>query len=158
MNIRDAGPGDSPLLSALYVRSVQAIGAAAYSAEQVRVWSALAPSADRLDALLADGRIRLVAADDTGRPLAFADLEADGHIHFLYAAPEAAGTGMVAALYAELERRARAAGMTRLHAEASEAARRFFLRQDFAELARRDFVVDGVPIHNYAVEKRLTGA
>lgn len=160
MIIRPFRPGDADALSDLYRRSVEAIGPRDYSPEQVAAWASLTPSAERLRALAADGRATLVAVDADHAPLAFGDLEPDGHIHFLYCAPEAAGIGIVAALYAGLERRARVAGMARLYSEASEAARRFFLRQGFAVLARRDFEIAGVPIHNYAVEKRLgcTGA
>ena len=71
------------------------------------------------------------------------------------ARPEAAGTGVAAALYDRLERTARERGMKRLHAEASEAARRFFLRKGFSVVNRRAFEISGVPIHNYAVEKWL---
>jgi len=68
---------------------------------------------------------------------------------------EAAGTGVAAALYERLEGIARERHVPRLHAEASEAARRFFLKQGFAVIRRRDFAIAGVPIHNYAVEKWL---
>lgn len=155
MTIRPYQPGDAEALSRLYVRSVRQLGARDYARAQVEVWAGLAPSPQRLHDLLLDGRIRLVAAEAPDIPLAFADLEADGHIHFLYCAPEAAGQGVASALYDELERLARAAGMNRLYSEASEAARRFFLGKGFTVLGRRDFEVAGVAIHNYAVEKRL---
>jgi putative acetyltransferase len=54
-----------------------------------------------------------------------------------------------------LEAEAQQRGLTRLYSEASEAARRFFLKQGFTVTARRDFAVSGVAIHNYAVQKRL---
>ena len=155
MNIRPYGPADAPLLSELYRRSVRELGPRHYTPEQVEAWASLTPSTERLEALVADGRTRLLAADLADRPVAFADLEPDGHIAFFYCAPEAAGRGAAAALYAALESAARAQGLARLHAEASEAARRFFARQGFNVIARRDFEAAGVPIHNYAVEKHL---
>lgn len=155
MTIRPFRNADAEPLSALYRRSVETVGPRGYAPEQVAAWASMSPSPERLRALAGDGRTTLVAVDAADEPLAFGDLEADGHIHFLYCAPEAAGTGIVAGLYAGLERRARDAGMARLYSEASEAARRFFLKQGFTVLARRDFEIGGVPIHNYAVEKRL---
>ena len=155
MTIRTFRDADAEAMSSLYRRTVKAIGSRDYNPAQVAVWARLAPTPDRLREYAADGRTTLVAVDDADAPLAFGDLEADGHIHFLYCAPEAAGTGVTAALYGELERRARDAGMARVYAEASEAARRFFLKQGFTVVARRDFEVEGVPIHNYDVEKRL---
>ena len=154
-SVRSYRGEDAPLLSDLYVRSVRRLAAGDYSARQIDAWAALAPDPARLDALARDGRLRLVSEDAQGAPVAFADLEPDGHIHYFYCAPEAAGTGTAGALYDALEAAARDRGARRLYAEASEGARRFFLKRGFAVLARRDFEVSGVPIHNYAVEKTL---
>ena len=156
--IRPYAEPDAEPLAVLFRRSIEDIGSRDYSAPQVAAWASRVPSAERLHALAADGRTRLVAVDRADRPLAFADLEADGHIDFLYAAPEAAGTGVVAALYDELEQGARRRHIGRLYAEASEAARRFFLKQGFVVTAKREFEISGAPIHNYAVEKDLTAA
>jgi len=155
MQVRPFHPDDAPSLADLYVRSVRGIGLRHYLPEQVAAWAGLGPSAERLCALMEDGRMRWLAVGEGGGPLAFADLEPDGHIHFLYTAPEAVGRGAAAAVYARLEQQAREMGIAKLHAEASEAARRFFLKQGFTVTARRDFEVAGVPIHNYAVEKVL---
>jgi putative acetyltransferase len=65
------------------------------------------------------------------------------------------GTGVASALYDELEGIARERGLIRLHSEASEAARRLFLKKGFVVTARRQFDISGVPIHNYAMEKVL---
>jgi hypothetical protein len=52
-------------------------------------------------------------------------------------------------------RRAIEARLARIYMEASEAARRFFLRRGFEVLERRDLLIGEVPIHNFAMEKRL---
>lgn len=155
--IRPFRDGDAPHLSRLYRRSVEGLGARDYSADQVRVWASLAPDPARMRAMALDGRVRLVAVDGADLPVGYADLEPDGHLDHLYCAPEAKGTGAAASLCEALERIARERGMTRLYSEASEAARRFFLRRGFAVLRRRDLEIDGVAIHNYAVEKVLDG-
>jgi len=66
-----------------------------------------------------------------------------------------AGTGVVASLYGELENAANAQNIGKLYSEASELAKSFLLKQGFSVVERRDFEINGVPIHNYAVEKRL---
>jgi putative acetyltransferase len=154
MPIRLYHPSDATVLCDLFRRSVRMIGSRDYTPQQVAVW-AEGPTPESLHARLGDGRLTLVAEDEAGGLSAFGDLEADGHIDFLYAAPEAAGTGIVASLYDALEDAARTQGITRLYSEASEAARRFFLKKNFTVLQRHDFDVRGVPIHNYAVEKHL---
>ncbi|UEM05487.1 GNAT family N-acetyltransferase [Skermanella rosea] len=154
MLIRDYDVADAPALVELYGRSVRGIGPRDYSARQVEAWASLAPTPGQLHRRVADGRRVLVAADDRGQPLGFGDIAADGHIGYFYCSPEAAGTGVAAALYGALEDIALKALLTRIHVEASEAARRFFLRQGFTVLQRRDLLIGDVPIHNFAMEKR----
>lgn len=152
MRIRPYQSSDSEALSALYARAVRVTGPRAYSHAQVAAWAALTPDAARLEALMIN-RWRFVAVSTS--PVAFIDLEADGHIDLFYAAPEVTGTGVGKRLYQHTEAFARAQGLTRLYAEASEVALPLFTRQGFTCLHRRDFDIGGVAIHNYAVEKAL---
>ncbi len=154
MEIRDYRPGDAQGVSRLYELSVRTLGPRGYSAVQVEAWAARTPSAERLQALMSDGRFRLVA-DRGGELVAFLDAEPNGHIDFLYCAPEVAGTGVASRLYSAAETRLAGLGCGRLFAEASELARPFFEAKGFVVAERRDFEIDGVAIHNYAVEKRL---
>jgi len=155
MPIRRYTPADAAAAGEIFRHAIAVIGARDYTPEQIAAWAGPDGTAERLDARLGDGRLALVAVDGEDRVLAFGDLEADGHIDFLYAAPQAAGTGIVSTLYDALEAAARAQGIARLYSEASEAARRFFLKKGFVVLDRRDFAVRGVAIHNYAMEKHL---
>lgn len=155
MRIRLATPDDAEALAEVYDASVRAIGTRDYSAEQVAVWIGQGARAERFRARLADGRRCWVALNDLDRVQAFIDLEADGHIDFLYAVPEAAGSGVAGVLLDTLEVAAQADGIGRLYVEASEAARRFFLKRGYSEIARRDFEVEGAAIHNYAMERVL---
>jgi putative acetyltransferase len=149
---RDA---DAQRLSEIYRQAVEVTAARHYSAAQIAAWLTIAPSADRLRELMADGRTRLVCVDDADRPLAFCDLERDGHLHMLFCAPEAGGQGIATRLVEKAEAAARMGGAPAVRVEASEAARGLFERCGFRLLKRRDFSVAGVPIHNYALEKRL---
>lgn len=153
--IRAYREGDAAAMAEVYGRAVRAIGARDYSPEQVEAWVGQGPTAERFATKMSDGRRCWVATDDADRVMAFVDLEADGHIDFLYADPDVAGRGVAGALLDGLEAAAVADGMTRLYVEASEAARRFFLKRGYAVVERRDFEVAGVPIHNYAMERRL---
>ena len=158
MKVRPFEPEDAPALAALFHAAVHGIAALHYSQAQVDAWSPGVPDPARFRARAADGRTLLVAVDEGGAALAYGDLEADGHIDHLFCRPDAAGTGVAAAICAALEAEARARGISRLYVEASEPARRFFLKQGFALVARRDFEIAGVAIHNFAMEKKLDGA
>ena len=153
--IRPYKPGDAADLTAILHEAVHAIGARDYTPEQLGAWSpARMPSEDYV-ARVADGRTVLVAAVAGARPAAFIELEADGHIDCFYCHPDAAGSGVSRALFRQAQSRAIEAGTPRLFVEASEAARRFFLREGFQVLALREFLLRGVKIHNYAMEKTL---
>lgn len=155
VRVRAFRPDDAPALARLFHEAVNQIASLHYSPAQVAAWSPAPPDPGRFVARGADGRILLVAEDSTGAPLAYGDVEADGHIDHLFCRPDAAGTGVAATLYAALEAAALAQGNARLYTEASEPARRFFERRGFAVLHRRDFQLAGVAIHNYAMEKRI---
>lgn len=153
LSIRPFQPEDAATLSALYAASVRALGARDYSDAQIEAWASLTPSAGSLVERMGDGRTRLVAVlDDIA---GFIDVEADGHIDLLYVEPGAAGLGVARALLETAEALAPLSGAGRLHAEASETARPVFERLGYSVVARRDFEVAGVAIHNWAVEKPL---
>ena len=153
LSVRPYRPDDATALSALYEASVRALGARDYAPAQIEAWASLAPSPDALDGRMGDGRTRLVAVADG--LAGFIDVEPDGHIDLLYVAPAAAGAGVARILLETAEALARQSGANRLYAEASETARPVFERLGYSVVARRDFEVAGVAIHNWAVEKPL---
>lgn len=155
LHIRPFRPEDAPALARMFHEAVHRIGVGHYSPEQLGAWAPSVPDAKRFVERAAGGRTLLVAADDEDRPLAYGDLQGDGHIDHFYCRPDVAGTGVACALYDRLEAAARDRGIGRLFVEASEPARRFFLRKGFELLGRRDFTLNGTAIHHFAMEKRL---
>lgn len=152
--IRPYQDGDAEALAAVFERAVRMIGARDYSPAQIEAWIGDALRRDVFRERMADGRRCWVALDAGDRVTAFVDLEADGHIDFLFADPDVAGRGVASDLLDVLERTARDGGMARLYVEASEAARRFLVKRGYRVERRRDFEIRGVAIHNYAMEFR----
>lgn len=155
VRIRPFQDGDGEALAAIYRHSVAEIGPRHYSQAQIDAWLTLAPPPAVLEARSKDGRHVLVAIDHADHPIAFADLESDGHIDLFYCAPEAAGTGVASMLYDAIEDLAAAHGLDRLVVEASEAARGLFARKGFVQGRRRELSVGGTTLHNYAMTKVL---
>ena len=155
IGIRAYVPDDAAPLADLVRASVLELGAFDYAPAQVDAWAARLPDAAAMARRCADGRHVWVAVDDDGNLLGFTDLEGDGHIDMLYVAPQAKGQGVADALTDAVIASARGEQLPRLHVEASEAARRFYLRRGFTELHRRDIIIDGVAIHNFAMESLL---
>jgi putative acetyltransferase len=154
-DVRPFLPGDGDALASIFRRSVAELARADYTEAQRRAWLSRAPSGDAIELAYGDGRRAFVGVDGTGCPVGFSDVEHDGHIQFLYVHPAAAGRGVAARLLAALEAAARVDGLTLLFSEASETALPVFTMSGFRIVRRRDFDIDGVAIHNYAVEKNL---
>ena len=155
ITIRPFKDSYAPALIEVFKRAVNELAKGAYGPDQVAVWTNLCLTPDQLIQTMTDGRKTFIAVDENDQPVAFTDMESDGYIRFLYASPDIAGTGAVAKLYAALEAEAIKQGIGKLYSEASELAKSFMLKQGFSVVERRDFELSGVPIHNYAVEKRL---
>ncbi len=155
MRIRSYKPEDSALLAKVIHEAVHAVGKKDYNLAQIDAWSPEPVPSDKFHARVSDGRSVFVAADRDDKPIAFIELELDGHIDCFYCHPNFAGRGVGKALYEQLESAALKAGLPRLYVEASEAARRFFLRAGFTVVRRRDIWRNNIQIHNYLMEKSL---
>jgi putative acetyltransferase len=155
VRIRPFRPDDAPALAQLFHAAIHEIAALHYRPAQIAAWAPAVPDPARFLVRGTDGRILLVAEGGDGSPLAYGDVEPDGHIDHLFCRPDAAGAGVTAILYEALEAAALTQGIARLYTEASEPARRFFEKRGFTLLHRRDLELAGVPIHNYAMEKHL---
>lgn len=126
-----------------------------YDQAQVEAWSPKPVSAAKFLARVSDGRSVFVAVSKDDKPIAFIELEESGHIDCFYCHPDAVGTGVGTALYEKLESAALAVGLSRLHVEACEAARRFFDGKGFNLIKRQNFKRNNVEIHNYLMEKNF---
>jgi putative acetyltransferase len=155
VRIRAYASGDAAALAGVFERAVRVTASRDYTPAQIEAWLGPGSREDLFRQKMADGRRCWVAIDDAGRVVAFVDLEANGHIDFLFADPEVAGRGVAAALLDVLEKAARADAVSRLYVEASEPARRCLLKRGYSVIARRDFEIGGVAIHNYAMERCL---
>ena len=136
--------------------AIARIGSCAYSPAQLAARQGRQPDASEYRRRLAAGATILVATDSEDRAVSYFLIELDGHIDRLYCHPDHARNGLAAMLLATAEVQARNWGTARLYTEASELARPVFERAGFSVIVRRDFAIDGVPIHNWAMEKRLS--
>ena len=153
--IRDYAEGDAQALHSLTLATIKAVGPAGYSREQVDAWAARHGDTERLSARIRSGHMIFVAANTRDQPVAYSLLEPDGHLDMLYCHPDHTQQGLADKLLHAAEERAKSLGISRLYTEASELARHAFERAGYAVTHRRDFDLDGVPIHNFAMEKRL---
>ncbi|MEL6529166.1 MAG: GNAT family N-acetyltransferase [Pseudomonadota bacterium] len=153
--IRPFHTDDALELAELTLAAIRAVGSVSYSPEQVEAWAARHPGPQRFISRAAAGASIFVAVDSRDCGVAYALIEPDGHLDMLYCHPEHTRRGLADLLLAEAEEHARATGCDRLYTEASELARPSFERAGYIVEHRRDFEVEGVSIHNYAMVKPL---
>ena len=153
--IRPYRAGDAAALAEIYHDAVHRIGRRDYSPEQCVVWSPAQPDPANYESWATGRREVWVATDAADAPIAYGALEPDGHIDHLYCRPDHAGKGVGSALVDRLETLARERGIGRLYVEASDTAKPLFLRKGYAEIELRQFLLDGVLIHNTSMAKTL---
>lgn len=153
--IRPYENADAEALTEICLAAIQAIGATRYSPKQIEVWSGRHPGPSLYRGRVNRGATIFVAIDESDAPVAYALLERDGHLDRLYCRPDHTGCGLAERLLAAAEDKARSWDIPRLYTEASELAHKAFARAGYAITHRRDFEIDGVAIHNYAMEKLL---
>lgn len=156
VTVRAYVAADAPPLGMLFFDSVRKAGLQDYTDAQVAAWAPAPLDPHRFHVWATDGREVLVAINDRNEPVAYGDVESDGHIDHLFCRPDFVGLGVASCLYDALEAAARSRKLPRLYVEASEAARRLFLRKGFSVIERREFELRGVAIHNYAMAKQLS--
>ena len=154
MTIRRYREGDAAPLCELFFRSVRAIGPAKYDAAQVNAWAHDLPDATAWGARMRENET-FVAVDERGIAAGWIELEPNGHVDMLYCAPEAAGRGVAAQLYAMAETIARERGLTHLTTDASRFAESFFRKHGWIVDERETVTSFGVEIQRARMSKTL---
>ncbi|MEM9756666.1 MAG: GNAT family N-acetyltransferase [Pseudomonadota bacterium] len=160
VDIRDATPGDFPALAGIFHAAVRDGAAPRYSAAERAAWSPAVPDGADWAKCLASGQT--VMATRAGRPVGFMTLipgpdgPSSGMIDLAYVLPAERGRGTAEALYAVLEGRARADGLTTLRTDASRMAEPFFARLGWTVEGREVVTRRGVGLARAAMSKVLS--
>ena len=156
LQVRSYAEGDTRALAELFHRAVHEGASARYTPEECAAWSPRVP--DTRSWALRLGEAETVVADTSEGPVGFMSFYPDrGYLDLAFVAPEAMGQGVADLLYAVLEGRARARGLTRLETEASLLAEPFFGRRGWRVVRRQQVERLGVCLSNALMRKDLTG-
>lgn len=153
MRIRAYRTRDLPALVALFRETVHAVGAAAYTPEELAAWAPADLRPEDWTPRVA--RNRVWVAEDGGEIVGFAELSPEGAVDMLYVHKDRQGRGIARALLGELEAAVRAKGLARLSTDASRIAKPFFLSRGFTLVAAQEVERRGVRIENFRMEKAL---
>lgn len=146
-------PADAPKLAALFRAAVEELTGEDYDHDQREAWASLADDEEAFAARLREC-LTLLAVKE-GEVAGFIALEDNKVIDLLYVAPEAAGTGVGAALCAAAEAIAKGRGVETLSVDASDTALGFFQKRGFEAQRRNTVDIDGVWLGNTTMTKKL---
>ncbi len=153
--IREWRDGDAEAVAQINRLAIERIGPRAYAPKQVAAWLSRRTAPANYRERVAAGDLIFIAAGPGDTPVAYALLERDGHLDHLYNHPDHTRRGLATQLLEAAESFARGIGLGRLYTEASDLARPAFERAGYRVARRRDFEIDGVAIHNWAMGKDL---
>lgn len=94
-------------------------------------------------------------AEIDGKVTGFMTLTANGYLDMAFVLPEAMGTGVANSLYAAIEARASATGLSLLTTDASHLAQPFFAKHGWKTLAAQSVSKGGQTLENFRMEKPL---
>lgn len=138
----------------IFTDSVHTLAAPFYDEPQRAAWAPENAALDGWRARLES--VNVLVAEDEGVLCGFLGYEPNGHVDLLYTASHAARRGVASKLYAQVETELSAAGVRRVFAEVSLAARAFFERQGFVVVVVERVERRGVTFTRFAMEKWLT--
>ncbi len=153
VEIRRHLPGEEKALQEIYFGATRRSNSRDYTSEQVERWVAKHADLAEWTSRLA-GTKPFVAVID-GRPIAFGELELNGHIDFFYCHPDWEGRGAGSELMRAITAEALKLGLKTLHAEVSVTAEPFFTKKGFDTLEVRIPIICGAPAKQYIMRKDI---
>lgn len=154
MKLRPFRDEDTEALALLFTASIHALAVRQYDAAQRQAWAPPQPDMDEWRQRLRG--VHTIVATDESRALGFISYEADGHIDFLYTAPDVARQGVASVLLEEAASQLQTLGVSALSTEASLVAAPFFSRHGFQVVAAQSAVRRGVAFQRLAMRRHLT--
>ena len=151
--IRAFRDDDPPALQEVFYSAIHGTASADYTQEQIEAW---APA--EVDAGRWAERMRGIApfvAEEAGRIVGYADVQADGYIDHFFVAAAAGRRGVGSALMRQIHATAAERGIGALYSQVSMTARPFFEHWGFTVEAEQQPITRGVTMTNYLMRKAL---
>jgi putative acetyltransferase len=153
IQIRDYERGDAVTIVRLFYDTIHSVNLRDYSTEQVQAWAPETPDPEIWHNRMI-ARHTLVAEQD-GELLGFAELEPEGHVDMFYCRSDIVGRGVGWRLYAALEAKAVAMGLSRVSADVSITAQPFFTRCGFHVIQQQTVIRREISLTNFKMENTL---
>lgn len=146
--------GDHLAIGRIYHEAIHRLASRHYSIEQLDAWAGTKADPDQWTR---DWQARcerkqpfVKVLDD--KVVGFIELDPDGHIDCSFVNPDHAGQGIMDEIMTRVKQHATSQGITRLFAEVSLTARKFFERQGFVRVRENIATINGVNLPNLIME------
>jgi putative acetyltransferase len=153
LTIRPGRLDDLPELQQLYSDTIKAICKKDYTQAQIEVWILGIKDEQRWIDMLKNQFV--LVAEDNGKISGFGTLDKGEYIDMFYVHKDYQGQGIANKIYNELEMEVQRAGKTKMYSNVSKTARTFFEKQGFTVVCEQTFIIQGIEITNYRMEKDL---
>lgn len=153
--IRPYTEADFAALAEVFTAAVHGSTVAYYDAAQREAWAPLPPDLQRWQQRLTQPELCTLIAIRDSMPAGFISYEPNGHIEYLYTAPDSQRYGIASALYRAAELELSSMGVKELFTEASLVAQPLFLKQGFHIVEAQVVEVRGVQFRRHAMRKVL---
>lgn len=153
VQVRAFRDDDPSALHDVFYSAIHGTASANYTQEQVDAW---APA--EVDQASWAERMRGIApfvAEEDGRIIGYADVQADGYVDHFFVAASAGRRGVGSALMRQIHAAAAERGIGALHSNVSITARPFFEKWGFVVETEQHPVARGVTMTNYLMRKAL---
>lgn len=151
MTIRTYIPADLDEIAQLFYDTVHSVNARDYTAEQLAVWADGTIDRERWNRSFLE-HYSLVAEEE-GRIVGFADMDASGYLDRLYVHKDHQSQGIATALCDQLEKTICAETFT---THASITAKPFFQKRGYHVVKEQQVLRQGIALTNYVMEKEGT--
>ncbi len=153
MRVREFRAGEEPALFSVFHSAVHQIASRDYTPEQIEAW-APADLDQRYWAARVQAIKPFVVVEDE-LIIAYADVQANGHIEHFFVSGAHARRGAGRMLMHKIHEVAARSGVVQLSSDVSLSAQAFFERFGFHVVERRSPVIRGVALDNALMRKRL---
>jgi putative acetyltransferase len=153
LHLRPYRAADDPALRVVFVSAVRGLASRDYTRSQIDAWSIAAD-----DQTAWSRRMQAMqpwVVEHEGTVVAYADLQATGHIDHFYVSAQHARQGIGSLLMRQLHTEAAALSVTALCAHVSRTAAPFFARFGFRAIEHRAPLVHGIAVPNTLMRKPL---
>ena len=152
--IRTARQSDTAELSDLFQNTVLTINKRDYSQAEVEDWASCGNDLSRIEEMIRTHYF-IVAVNRQSQIVGFSSITKQGYLHSMFVHKDMQGRGVATQLLSEVEKMAKAYGVTEITSEVSLTAKSFFEQKGYKVVKSQKCRANQLELTNFVMCKRL---